>query len=158
MLKFLQDRKVGKGKKDYLSDLSKIARDEREKFLREKIREIVAEELKNSGIGERLDDISKFTQSVEKKMEELKSSIAPLSRSKSDSIRKLKMKRMVIELLNKNRRMSACDLSAKLDLSRTRCSEYLTELEKAGVTKGVVISRQKFYEINNNEATQKPVQ
>jgi DNA-binding transcriptional ArsR family regulator len=149
MLKFLQDRKVGKGKKEYLSELSKIAKDEREKFLREKIREIVAEELKNSGIGERLDDISKFTQSVEKKMEELKSSIAPLSRSKSDSIRKLKMKRVVIELLNKHKRMNASDLSVRLNLSRTRCSEYLTELEKAGVTKGVILSRQKFYELND---------
>ena len=149
MLKFLQDRKVGKGKKEYLSDLSKIAKEEREKFLREKIREIVAEELKNSGISERLDDISKFTESVEKKMDDLKSSIAPLSRSKTDSIRKLKMKRIVIELLNKHRRMNASDLSVRLNLSRTRCSEYLTELEKAGITRGIVISRQKFYELNN---------
>jgi DNA-binding transcriptional ArsR family regulator len=149
MINFLKDRKVGKGKKDYLSDLSKIAKDEREKILMERVREIVQVELKNSGIRERLDDISKFTMSVEKKMEELKSSIAPLSRSKTDSIRKLKMKRVVIELLNKNKRMNACDLSVKLNLSRTRCSEYLTELEKAGVTRGVVISRQKFYELNN---------
>jgi DNA-binding transcriptional ArsR family regulator len=152
MINFLKDRKVGKGKKDYLSDLSKIAKDEREKILMERVREIVQEELKNSGIRERLDDISKFTMSVEKKMEELKSSIAPLSRSKTDSIRKLKMKRVVIELLNKNKRMNACDLSVKLNLSRTRCSEYLTELEKAGVTKGIVISRQKFYELNDEAA------
>jgi DNA-binding transcriptional ArsR family regulator len=149
MLKFLQDRKVGKGKKEYLSELSKIARDEREKILREKIREIVLEELKNSGIIERLDDISKFTKSVDKKMEDMKSSIAPLSRSKTDSIRKLKMKRVVIELLNKHKRMNASDMSVRLNLSRTRCSEYLTELEKAGVTKGVILSRQKFYELND---------
>jgi len=134
MLSFLKDRKVGKGKKDYL---------------RGKIREIITEELKNCGINERIDDISKSLKSVDKKMEDLKSSIAPLSRSKTDSIRKLKMKRMVIEILNQNKRMTASDLSVRLNLSRTRCSEYLTELEKAGVMKGVVISRQKFYELEN---------
>ncbi len=150
MLRLIRDRKVGRGKKDYLNDLSKIAKEEREKILREKIREIVVEELKNSGITERLDDISKFTQCVEKKMDDMKSSIAPLSRSKTDSIRKLKMKRLIIEMLSKQKRVTASDVSTKLDLSRTRCSEYLTELEKDGITKGVVISRQKFYELGGS--------
>jgi len=148
MLGFLQDRKVGKGKKNYLSELSKIAQEEREKYLRGKIRELIVEELKNSGINERLDDIFKFTKKLEKTIDDVKSSLVPLSRSKSDSIRKLKMKRIVIETLSKHKRMTASDMSVKLNLSRTRCSEYLTELEKDGVTKGVVISRQKFYELS----------
>ncbi len=148
MFGFLQDRKVGKGKKNYISDISKIAQEEREKYLKGKIREMIAEELKNSGITERLDDICKFTRNLEKNVDDLKSSLVPLSRSKSDSIRKLKMKRIVIETLSKHKRLTASDLSVKLNLSRTRCSEYLTELEKDGVTKGVVISRQKFYELN----------
>ncbi len=149
MLKFLRDRRVGKGKKDYLSELSKIARDEREKILREKIREIITEELVNCGINKRIDDISKSLKNMDQKLENLKSSLVPLSRSKDDSIRKLKMKRMIIELLKKHNRLTASDLSVKLNLSRTRCSEYLTELERSGVTNGIVISRQKFYELNN---------
>ena len=149
MLRFLNDRRVSKGKKDYLMDLTKIAKEEREKILRERIREIVTEELKDSGITDRLDDISRSVRNMDQKMENLKSSIAPLSRSKTDSIRKLKMKRVVIEMLSKQKRMTASDLSTMLNLSRTRCSEYLTELEKAGVTKGVIISRQKFYELND---------
>jgi len=147
MFGFLKDRKVGRGKKDYLSELSKIAKEEREKILREKIREIVAEELINSGIQNRIDEIFREMRKVDKKVEELKSSLLPLSRSKSDSIRKLKMKRMIIELLNKHKRMTASDLSVRLNLSRTRCSEYLTELERTGVARGVVVSRQKFYEL-----------
>ena len=149
MLRFLRDRKVGKGKKHYLSELSKIAREERERILKDRIREIVTEELINCGINKRIDDISKYTKSLDKKIEGLKSSLVPLSRSKDDSIRKIKMKRMIIELLNKHKRLTASDMSVKLDLSRTRCSEYLTELERSGVANGIVISRQKFYELNN---------
>ena len=148
MFKFLTERKVGKGKKNYLNELSKIAKDEREKILRDKIRELIIEELINTGINKRIDDISKNTQCLEKKLDDLKSSLVPLSRSKDDSIRKVKMKRLIIELLNKHNRMTASDVSIKLDLSRTRCSEYLKELERSGITKGVVISRQKFYEID----------
>jgi biotin operon repressor len=149
MLKFLRDRKVGKAKKDYFKELTIIAKEEREKILRERTKEIISEELKNSGIYKRIDDISKYNKSIEKKLDDLKSSLVPLSRSKSDSIRKIKMKRMIIELLNKDKRLTASDMSAKLNLSRTRCSEYLTEMERDGVAKGVVISRQKFYELTN---------
>lgn len=149
MLKFLRDRKVGKGKKDYFHELSIIAKEEREKILKERIREIVSEELKNSGIYKRIDDISKYAKSIDKKLEDMKNSLVPLSRSKSDTIRKIKMKRMIIELLRKHKRLTSSNLSVKLDLSRTRCSEYLKEMERDGITKGVVISRQKFYELKN---------
>lgn len=149
MLNFLRDRKVRRGKKDYISALSKIAKEEREKLLRERIREIVTDEMINTGINSRLDDISKSLKNFEKKLEDFKSSLVPLSRSKDDSIRKLKMKRMILELLKKHNRLTASELSVKLDLSRTRCSEYLTELERDGVTSGVIVSRQKFYELQN---------
>jgi len=147
MIDFLKARKVGRGKKNYISDIAKIAQDEREKIMRGKIREIVLEELQHCGINKRIDDICDSTKSLEKNIENLKSSLVPLSRSKSDSIRKIKMKRLILELLEKEKRMTASDVSVKLDLSRTRCSEYLTELERDNVLKGIVISRQKFYEI-----------
>ncbi len=147
MIDFLKARKVGKGKKNYLSDISKIAKEEREKILRERIREIIIEELKNCGINKRIDDIHASSKNLEKNLENLKSSLVPLSRSKSDSIRKIKIKRMILELLEREKRMTASDVSVKLDLSRTRCSEYLTELEKSGVARGIVVSRQKFYEL-----------
>jgi hypothetical protein len=147
MIDFLKARKVGRGKKIYLSDISKIAQEEREKIMREKIREIVLEELQHCGINKRIDDICDSTKSLEKNIENLKSSLVPLSRSKSDSIRKIKIKRVILELLEKEKRMTASDASVKLDLSRTRCSEYLTELERDNVLKGIVISRQKFYEL-----------
>ncbi len=156
MFSFLRDRRVGKGKRDYLAELSKIAKEERERLLRERIREIVAEELMSSGIHNRIDEIFKEMKKIDKKVEDLRSSLVPLSRSKFDSIRKLKMKRMIIELLQKHKRMTASDLSVKLNLSRTRCSEYLTELERSGIARGFVISRQKFYELTNDISTSPP--
>ncbi|MEM5871254.1 MAG: winged helix-turn-helix domain-containing protein [Candidatus Aenigmatarchaeota archaeon] len=148
MVDLIKSLKIGKAKKDYLNEIAKIAQEEREKILRERIREIVAEEIKNSGIDKRIDEIFELTKNLEKNLENLKNSLVPLSRSKTDSIRKIKIKRMIIELLTKNKRMTAVELSAKLDLSRTRCSEYLSEMEKDGILKGTIISRQKFYELN----------
>jgi len=149
MMDFLRGRRVGRGKKNYMSELSKIAKEERERILKRKIREMVSEELEDSGLNKRIDDIFRITQSLDKKIENLKSSLVPLSRTKTDSIRKLKMKRIILEMLKKHKRLTASDVSVKLDLSRTRCSEYLTELEKDGITKGLVVSRQKFYELEN---------
>ncbi|MCK5018683.1 MAG: hypothetical protein KAS32_16600, partial [Candidatus Peribacteraceae bacterium] len=92
MIDFLKGRRVGKGKKASIFDMSKIAREEREKILREKIRGIITEEFENSGINQRIVDISNSVKSTEKMIEKLKSSLVPLSRTKSDSIRKIKMK------------------------------------------------------------------
>ncbi|MCK5023782.1 MAG: winged helix-turn-helix domain-containing protein, partial [Candidatus Aenigmarchaeota archaeon] len=56
---------------------------------------------------------------------------------------------LILELLEKHTRLTASDVSVKLNLSRTRCSEYLTELEKSGVTEGIIVSRQKIYTLKN---------
>ena len=150
MFSLFKDRKVGKGKKNYLAELSKIAKEEREKILREKIKEIVFEEIANSEIQKKIDDFSEQIKKLEKMIEDLKSSLLPLSRSKSDSIRKLKMKRLIIEHLRKHGRLTSKQLSAFLDLSRTRCSEYLVEMERDGIVRGMIISRNKFYELVTN--------
>ena len=73
MTAFLRARRIGKGKKDYISDLTKIAKEEREKILREKVREIIIEELQSSGINKRIDDISTSFISLDKKLENLHS-------------------------------------------------------------------------------------
>jgi|YelNatPaOPRAMG01_1025707.scaffolds.fasta_scaffold120314_2 DNA-binding transcriptional regulator GbsR (MarR family) len=146
MFNIIKSIKVSKGKKKYAEEIAKIAQEEREKILREKIREIIVEELQNCGINKRIDDVYDLAKNLEKNLEDLRASLVPLSRSKTDSIRKMKIKRMILEYLQKHKRMTASELSMKLDLSRTRCSEYLSEMEKEGVLKGVVISRKKFYE------------
>ena len=147
MLDFFRNRKVGRGKKRSLSDMSEIAKREREKILRDKIRELINDEFKNSGIENRIVEISKSMEKMDKKIEDLKSSLVPLSRSKDDSIRKIKIKRMVLEMLKRHNRLTASELGSRLGMSRTRCNEYLKELERNGITKGILISRQKFYEL-----------
>ena len=150
MFSLFKDRKVGKERKDYLIEISKIAKEEREKILRDKIKEIVLEELSKSELHKKIDDFSSQIKKLEKMIEDLKSSFLPLSRSKTDSIRKLKMKRLIIEHLRKHERLTSKQLSTFLDLSRTRCSEYLVEMERDGIVRGVIISRNKFYELVTN--------
>lgn len=150
MLDFFRNRKVGRGKKRSLSDMSEIAKREREKILRDKIRELINDEFKNSGIENRIVEISNSMEKMDNKIEDLKSSLVPLSRSKDDSIRKVKMKRMVLEILREYSRLTASEMSKKLGLSRTRCSEYLKELEREGIVKGWLVSRKKFYELSKH--------
>jgi predicted transcriptional regulator len=65
----------------------------------------------------------------------------------SDSIRKLKVKSMVKSLLEEHKRLTASQLSKLVNLSRTRCSEYLKELERKGLAKGTNVRRQRYYEL-----------
>jgi Fic family protein len=65
----------------------------------------------------------------------------------SDSIRKIKVRSMIKNLLGEHRKLTADQLSKLLNLSRTRCSEYLKDLERKGLTKGTVVRRQRYYEL-----------
>ncbi len=65
----------------------------------------------------------------------------------SDSIRKIKMKTMIKSLLGEHEKLTASELSKLVNLSRTRCSEYLKELERKGLVKGTNVRRQRFYEL-----------
>ena len=65
----------------------------------------------------------------------------------SDSIRKIKVKNMIKSLLQEHGKLTAAELSKLVNLSRTRCSEYLKELERKGLVNGAKIRRQRFYEL-----------
>lgn len=65
----------------------------------------------------------------------------------SDSIRKIKMKTMIKSLLGEHKKLTASELSKLINLSRTRCSEYLKEMERKGLVNGTNVRRQRFYEL-----------
>ncbi len=67
----------------------------------------------------------------------------------TDSIRKIKMKSMIKSLLGEHKQLTASQLSKLVNLSRTRCSEYLKEMERNGLVRGTNVRRQKFYELVN---------
>jgi Fic family protein len=64
-----------------------------------------------------------------------------------DSVRTLKVKGMVKSLLGEHKKLTTAQLSKLINLSRTRCSEYLIDLERRGMVKGTTVRRQKFYEL-----------
>jgi response regulator of citrate/malate metabolism len=72
----------------------------------------------------------------------------PFRKSESkEGPKKMKVKGMVRSLIEQHGRLTAEDLSRMLRMSRTRCSEYLKEFERAGVLSGETVRRKRFYSI-----------
>ena len=59
---------------------------------------------------------------------------------------KTKRKESIIRLLSE-RSLTSLELSFATGMSRTRCNEYLRELEKDGMAKGAVKNKKKFYRL-----------
>lgn len=66
---------------------------------------------------------------------------------KEDSIRKRRVKEQIISALEQHKRLTSEQLGNIINLSRTRCNEYLRELTKEGFTEGVIVDRRKFYKL-----------
>ena len=64
-----------------------------------------------------------------------------------ESPRKAKMKKMIKALLEEHGKISSTELGKMVGLSRTRCSEYLNEMERARIIKGATVRRKRVYEI-----------
>src|SRR4030042_1558673 len=71
---------------------------------------------------------------------------------KEDGAKKSRMKKIIEDNLREHGKLTSYDLAQVLSLSRTRCSEYLNEMERAGVIKGVTFKRKRFYEIVGKQA------
>ncbi len=67
-----------------------------------------------------------------------------------EGTRKLKVKGIIRSLLEQHGKLTSYDLSQMLKLSRTRCSEYLKEFERAGVVEGETVRRKRFYSLVSN--------
>jgi sugar-specific transcriptional regulator TrmB len=60
---------------------------------------------------------------------------------------KNKRKRKVVEFLNQTKRLTASELSILLNISRTRCCEYLKELQKEGIVKNRLEDKKMYYSL-----------
>ena len=129
-----------------VNELKDITEKQKDRDFHDKVRDVVRLELKSAGILEQIEELSGNLAEINKKIREMNESLLPLNRMKEDSLRKMKMKRLVIQHLRGKKRLSASELASLMNLSRTRCSEYLIEMERAGLAKGTIISKQKFYE------------
>ena len=59
---------------------------------------------------------------------------------------KTKRKAGIIRLLG-DKKLTSAELSALTGISRTRSNEYLRELEKDGIARGIINNKKKFYRL-----------
>jgi response regulator of citrate/malate metabolism len=109
-------------------------------------------------IEQKMDDILFRLREMEKKLEGVKRErihdileyqkiASPPGKERPESIRTLKVKSMIKSLLEEHKKLATAEIAQMMKLSRTRCSEYMVELEREGVVKGTTVRRKKFYEL-----------
>lgn len=100
-------------------------------------------------IGKRMHDseVEQITNQLKSLTNDIETIKESISNSK-DSHTKLKKKKEIIFLLKKNEEITTSQLSEKIDLSRTRCSEYLNELKREGIVETEKRGRSKYYKMN----------
>ena len=93
----------------------------------------------------RLEEISEKLSKLHERMDgaEGKRPAPPVQ----EGVKKARLKKVIENNLKEHGKLTAYDLGQMLSLSRTRCSEYLKEMERAGIVKGTTSSRKRYYEI-----------
>jgi len=56
---------------------------------------------------------------------------------------------LIADLLKTNKKLSSLQLAKLINISRTRANEYLRMMEKLGIAKGVLIGKEKYYQMKN---------
>ncbi len=148
MIEFLSSRKMEKEKLDSLTEVEKLRELEKEKSLNQRIETIIFRKFKEAGLDDRIKEMNFMLEEVAEKVDHLVFLYQSNSRQKtSPSVRKMKVKEMISLLLQQHGRLSAPQLCNLLNLSRTRCSEYLKDMENKGLLQSELNCRKKFYSI-----------
>jgi len=93
------------------------------------------------------DDILKKLNDIEEKLDNLNNLNFNKDSAMPDGPVKVKRKKEIVNLLLKHKKLTATQLSYFIKISRTRCNEYLKELEGSGMVKGDLIDKKKYYEL-----------
>jgi len=147
-------RGIDKKKKEMLDSLLIL----KNKLQKERLKVQKGEEIKTPWVEQKMEDILFRLRELEKKIEDVKrdrihefldyEKLASRSRTvDGESIRTLKVKGIIKSLLGEHKKLTSAQLSKLINLSRTRCNEYLIDMERKGIVKGTTIRRQKFYEL-----------
>ena len=148
MIEFLSSRKIDKEKLSSLSEAEKIRELEKEKSLNRRIETILSKKFEETGVQEKMKEMNFMLEEIAEKMDQMMILQQSNSRQKtSPSVRKMKVKEMITLLLQQHDVLSAPQLCNLLNLSRTRCSEYLKELEKEEKVGSETINRKKYFKL-----------
>lgn len=109
-----------------------------------KIKNQIRSPVKTRNHKDEIDQITSQLKNLGEKVDEIRDNMSDGGNSHT----KLKRKKEIIYLLKKEDRINTSELSDKLDLSRTRCSEYLNEMEKEGVLRSKKDGKTKYYELD----------
>lgn len=90
------------------------------------------------------DEILLQLKELDQKIEDLKETLRPRMK---DSAAKLNRKKGIISILAKKKMIDSCSLSKITGLSRTRCNEYLKELERDEIVRSITVGRRKIYKL-----------
>jgi response regulator of citrate/malate metabolism len=100
-------------------------------------------------IKNRLEEISEKLSYLHERIDNIEGKKPQPEKASSDGVKKARIKKIIEKSIRDSGKLTTYDLSHILNLSRTRCSEYLNEMERAGVIKGVKIRRKRYYEIRH---------
>jgi len=104
--------------------------------------------VREHGLEDRTNEMNTRLEEVAEKMDELMFLYQSNSQGKtSPSVRKMRVKEMIIMLIQQHGSLGAPQLSELLKLSRTGCSEYLREIELRGVLVSELKCQRKLYKI-----------
>ncbi len=96
---------------------------------------------------QRIEDMDDKINGLHEKLEDLNTMFSQVYRVREDGVRKKKIKSIIKSLLEEHNKLTPVDLSKLINLSRTRCNEYLKEMEREGLAKGITVDRKRFYEL-----------
>jgi response regulator of citrate/malate metabolism len=148
MIEFLSSRKMEKEKLDSLSEVEKLRELEKEKSLNQRLETLIFKKFKETGLDDRMKDMNFTLEEIAEKVDQLMVLYQSNSReNRSPSARKLRVKEMITLLLQQHGQLNAPQLCDLLNLSRTRCSEYLKEMEIKGILESELNCRKRFYKL-----------
>ena len=121
--------------------------DKEKKILRENIKKLDVKYAKIAIELERLKKLSEKIDKIESKLKGLDDIIASGGMSLQPRTIAVKTKEAIKLILQKYGKVTASELSKLIKLSRTRCNEYLKEMEEEGILLSVIDSRKKLYSL-----------
>jgi len=96
---------------------------------------------------EKMKELDEKIQENQLLLKDLSNKYIKLNKEKNNIPLKEKTKVAIKLILKKHGKMTSDQLSKIIQLSRTRCSEYLKELEDEKLIKGEIINRKKYFSI-----------